>query len=74
MAVDQYGSYTNNPLIYEAITGNTTDAVGDNTLLPLNTPIIDASIIGVFKGNNVLSPVASVVLPVIASYINGLLV
>ena len=44
MAVDQYGSYTNNALIYEAITGNTTDATGSNTLLPLNTPIIDASI------------------------------
>lgn len=44
MAVDQYGSYTNNALIYEAITGNTTEATGSNTLLPLNTPIIDASI------------------------------
>ena len=43
MAVDQYGSYTNNDLIYEAITGNEREETG-NTLSALNYPVIDASI------------------------------
>ena len=45
MALDYYGSYTNNDLIYEAITGQTRDPTeGPNKFTPLNTPIIDASI------------------------------
>lgn len=45
MSVDYYGSYTNNDLIYEAITGQTRDPTeGPNKFTPLNTPIISASI------------------------------
>lgn len=45
MSLDYYGSYTNNDLIYEAITGQTRDPTeGPNKFTPLNTPIISASI------------------------------
>ena len=45
MAIDKYYSYTNNDLIYEAITGQTRDPnEGPNKMTPLNTPIISADI------------------------------